>query len=106
MDTAGKDGTIRHVLGYMNPQGCRVHAFKVPSAEEAAHNFLWRIHRQTPARGEVVIFNSSHYDAVLVARFHNLVPIEVLVSRYDSINAFERYLSDNGVLVLKFFLHI
>jgi len=106
MDTDGKDGTIRHVLGYMNPQGCRVHAFKVPSAEEAAHNFLWRIHRQTPARGEVVIFNSSHYEAVLVARVHNLVPKEVWEARYDSINAFERYLSDNGVHVLKFFLHI
>src|SRR3569623_41278 len=87
MDTDGKDGTIRHVLGYMNPQGCRVHAFKVP-------------------RAEVVIFNSSHYEAVLVARVHNLVPKEVWEARYDSINAFDRYLSDNGVHVLKFFLHI
>lgn len=106
MDTGGKDGTIRHVLGYMNPQGCRVHAFKVPNEEEAAHDFLWRVHRQTPAHGEVAIFNRSHYEDVLVVRVHNLVPKEVWEARYESINTFERYLSDNGVHVLKFFLHI
>jgi len=106
LDTAGKDGTIIHVLASMNPQGTRVHAFKVPSREEAAHDFLWRVEQQTPARGEVVIFNRSHYEDVLVARVHNLVPKEVWSDRYALINAFEKGLVANGIHILKFFLHI
>lgn len=106
MDSGGKDGTIRHVLGYMNPQGCRVQSFKVPTAQEAAHDFLWRVHGVTPGRGEVVIFNRSHYEDVLVTRVHGLVPEKVWSDRYESINAFERYLCENGVHILKFFLHI
>jgi PPK2 family polyphosphate:nucleotide phosphotransferase len=106
LDTAGKDGTINHVLGCMNPQGTRVHSFKVPSREEAAHDFLWRIEQQTPARGEVVIFNRSHYEDVLVVRVHNLVPKKVWSDRYALINAFEEGLVANGTHILKFFLHI
>jgi PPK2 family polyphosphate:nucleotide phosphotransferase len=106
LDTAGKDGTINHVLASMNPQGTRVHAFKVPSREEAAHNFLWRIEQQTPARGEVVIFNRSHYEDVLVVRVHNLAPQKVWSDRYDLINAFEKGLVASGTHILKFFLHI
>jgi PPK2 family polyphosphate:nucleotide phosphotransferase len=106
LDTGGKDGTINHVLGAMNPQGCRVVAFKQPSAEELAHDFLWRVHRVTPARGEVVIFNRSHYEDVLVVRVHNLVPKPVWSRRYDQINAFERVLAENGTHILKFYLHI
>jgi PPK2 family polyphosphate:nucleotide phosphotransferase len=106
LDAAGKDGTIRHVVGAMNPQGTRVHGFKVPSAEEAAHDFLWRAHLRAPVRGEVVIFNRSHYEDVLVVRVHELVPREVWKKRYDLINDFERALVENGTLILKFFLHI
>ena len=106
MDSGGKDGTIRHVLGYMNPQGCRVQSFKAPTAQEAAHDFLWRVHQVTPGRGEVVIFNRSHYEDVLIARVHHLVPGKVWSARYDAINAFERHLHNNGVHILKFFLHI
>ncbi len=106
LDAAGKDGTIRHVCGAMNPQGCRVAAFKVPTPEEAAHDFLWRIHRQAPRTGEVVIFNRSHYEDVLIVRVHDLVPKSVWQRRYDRINEFEAELADAGVHVLKFFLHI
>jgi len=106
LDTSGKDGTINHVLGAMNPQGTRVHAFKAPSREEAAHDFLWRIEQRAPAKGEVVIFNRSHYEDVLVVRVHNLVPDKVWSKRYDLINAFEKGLEANGTHVLKFFLHI
>ena len=106
MDTGGKDGVINHVLGAMNPQGCRVAAFKQPSAEEAAHDFLWRAHKAAPARGEVVIFNRSHYEDVLVVRVHNLVPKAVWSRRYDEINDFEQNLTANGTQILKFFLHI
>ena len=106
MDTGGKDGVIRHVLGHMNPQGCRVKSFKVPSAEEAAHDFLWRIHREAPARGEVVVFNRSHYEDVLVARVHGLVSKAQCRARYAAINAFEKNLAQNGTHILKFFLHI
>lgn len=105
-DAAGKDGTIRHVFGAMNPQGTRVHAFKVPSQEEREHDFLWRIHKHTPAKGEVVIFNRSHYEDVLVARVHDLVPKETWSKRYDLINDFERNLAENGTHILKFYLHI
>jgi PPK2 family polyphosphate:nucleotide phosphotransferase len=106
MDTGGKDGVINHVLGAMNPQGCRVAAFKQPSAEEAAHDFLWRAHKAAPARGEVVIFNRSHYEDVLIVRVHNLVPKAVWSRRYDEINGFESDLAANGTQILKFFLHI
>jgi PPK2 family polyphosphate:nucleotide phosphotransferase len=106
LDGGGKDGTIKHVFWTMNPQGARVQAFKVPSWEEAEHDFLWRIHRQTPARGEVVIFNRSHYEDVLVVRVHNLVPEDVWSKRYDAINDFEKNLVANGTHILKFCLHI
>jgi PPK2 family polyphosphate:nucleotide phosphotransferase len=106
LDTGGKDGTIKHFLGAMNPQGCRVVPFRQPSAEEAAHDFLWRVHRVTPARGEVVIFNRSHYEDVLIVRVHNLVPKRVWSSRYDLINSFEQGLAENHTHVVKFFLHI
>jgi PPK2 family polyphosphate:nucleotide phosphotransferase len=106
MDAAGKDGTIRHVLGAMNPQGTRVHAFKAPTGEELAHDFLWRVHLRTPGKGEVAIFNRSHYEDVLVARVHNLVPRKVWKKRYDIINNFEKNLVENGTHILKFFLHI
>ena len=106
MDTAGKDGTISHVLGAMNPQGCRTVAFKEPTVEEQAHDFLWRAHRATPAKGEVVIFNRSHYESVLIERVHELVPKKVWSRRYDRINSFERGMTESGTLILKFFLHI
>ena len=105
-DAAGKDGTINHVLGAMNPQGCPVTGFKVPSKEEAAHDFLWRYHKATPAKGQVAIFNRSHYEDVLVVRVHNLVPKSVWSKRYEHINNWERILSDNGTHILKFYLHI
>jgi len=105
-DAAGKDGTINHVLGAMNPQGCPVTGFKVPSKEEAAHDFLWRYHKHTPARGQVAIFNRSHYEDVLVVRVHDMVPKKVWSKRYDEINDFEKRLYDNGTHILKFYLHI
>lgn len=106
MDTAGKDGTITHVVGAFNPQGVQVHPFKVPTAEELAHDYLWRVHKVTPARGMIGIFNRSHYEDVLVVRVAKLAPEEVWRKRYDHINAFERLLSDSGVTIVKFFLHI
>lgn len=106
LDTGGKDGTINHVLGAMNPQGCRVAHFREPSPEEAAHDFLWRAHKAAPARGEVVIFNRSHYEDVLVVRVHDLVPKAVWSERYKRINGFENELVEHDALVLKFFLHI
>ena len=90
----------------MNPQGCRVISFKQPSAEELAHDFLWRIERQTPRRGEIVIFNRSHYEDVLIVRVHDLVPKKVWTKRYELINEFERRLIAGGTHILKFFLHI
>jgi PPK2 family polyphosphate:nucleotide phosphotransferase len=106
MDAGGKDGTIRHVIGAMNAQGCSVHAFKQPSAEEAAHDFLWRVHAACPRRGRVAVFNRSHYEDVLIVRVHHLVPEEMWSRRYDAINAFERQLAENGTHILKFYLHI
>jgi PPK2 family polyphosphate:nucleotide phosphotransferase len=106
MDTGGKDGTIRHVFEGVNPQGVRVAGFKVPTQEELDHDYLWRVHKQTPGRGEIVIFNRSHYEDVLVVRVHELVPEEVWTKRYDQINAFERTLAEEGTTILKFFLHI
>jgi PPK2 family polyphosphate:nucleotide phosphotransferase len=106
MDAAGKDGTINHVMWAMNPQGTRVRGFKNPSREEAAHDFLWRVHQYAPAKGEVVIFNRSHYEDVLVVRVHNLVPRDIWSKRYELINDFEQSLAENGTHIIKFFLHI
>jgi PPK2 family polyphosphate:nucleotide phosphotransferase len=106
MDTSGKDGTIRHVLSHVNPQGCFVHSFKAPTQEELAHDFLWRVHKVTPGRGEMGIFNRSHYEDVLVARVDNLVAEKVWGSRYEEINHFEQLLTKSGMIILKFFLHI
>lgn len=106
IDTAGKDGTIRHVFTGVNPQGCRVVAFREPTPEEAAHDYLWRVHRETPGLGEIAIFNRSHYESVLVERVHQTVPKAIWKKRYDEINAFEEILGRAGTIVLKFFLHI
>jgi PPK2 family polyphosphate:nucleotide phosphotransferase len=106
MDTSGKDGTIRHVFEGVNPQGVQVAGFKVPTSEELAHDYLWRVHKQTPGSGEIVIFNRSHYEDVLVVRVHELVPREVWSRRYAQINDFERRLAEEGTTILKFFLHI
>jgi len=106
MDTSGKDGTIKHVMSNVNPLGCRVEAFKVPTEEELAHDFLWRVHKVTATRGMKTIFNRSHYEDVIVVRVHDLVPKSVWGARYDQIVDFERALADNGTLILKFFLHI
>jgi polyphosphate:nucleotide phosphotransferase, PPK2 family len=106
MDTSGKDGTIRHVMSNVNPQGCAVHSFKAPTAEELAHDFLWRVHNVTPRRGMMGIFNRSHYEDVLVVRVHDLVPETVWSKRYKEINHFEKLLTQNGTIILKFFLYI
>jgi PPK2 family polyphosphate:nucleotide phosphotransferase len=106
MDTSGKDGTIRHVFGGVNPQGVRVANFKQPSQEELDHDFLWRIHKQVPALGELVIFNRSQYEDVLIVRVHDLVPHQVWKKRYDLINDFEKMLVTTGTTILKFYLHI
>lgn len=106
MDAAGKDGVINHVFSFLNPQGCRTQSFKAPSSLELAHDFLWRIHTVAPKRGEVVIFNRSHYEDVLIQRVHNLVPEKVWRGRYELINDFEKLLAGNGVVIVKFFLHI
>jgi PPK2 family polyphosphate:nucleotide phosphotransferase len=106
MDTSGKDGTIRHVFDGVNPIGVRVASFKAPTEEELDRDFLWRVHRQVPGAGEMVIFNRSHYEDVLVARVRSLVPEAVWKQRYDQINDFERLLAETGTTVLKFFLFI
>jgi PPK2 family polyphosphate:nucleotide phosphotransferase len=106
LDAAGKDGTITYVLSAMNSQGTHVHSFKEPSKEELAHDFLWRIARKTPQKGEVAIFNRSHYEDVLVVRVHKLAPKVVWSGRYDLINDFEKGLVANGTEIVKFFLHI
>jgi PPK2 family polyphosphate:nucleotide phosphotransferase len=106
IDTSGKDGTIRNVLTDVNPLGCRVESFKVPTEEELAHDFLWRAHRVAPRKGMIGVFNRSHYEDVLVVRVHQLVPKQVWKARYDQINAFENILTANRTIVLKFFLHI
>lgn len=105
-DTGGKDGTIRNVIGPLNSQSCSVASFKVPTEEELAHDFLWRIHAQTPGAGHIRVFNRSHYEDVLVVRVHKLVPEEVWRPRYDHINAFEQLLADSATIILKFYLHI
>jgi PPK2 family polyphosphate:nucleotide phosphotransferase len=106
MDTSGKDGAIRHVMAPINPQGCDVVTFKEPTPADLAHDFLWRVHPCTPAKGMIGIFNRSHYEDVLVVRVRNLVPKAVWKRRYAAINDFERLLVNNGTIVLKFFLHI
>lgn len=106
IDTSGKDGTIRGVFRAVNPQGCDVASFKVPTPLELAHDFLWRVHQRTPAKGMMTIFNRSHYEDVLVVRVHELAPEKVWSTRYDDINAFEQLLTDNGTIILKFYLHI
>lgn len=106
IDGGGKDGTIEHVFGPLNSQGCRIASFKVPTPIEADHDFLWRIHAQTPAKGEIVVFNRSHYEQVLVVRVHDLEPKDINKTRYDQINDFEKLLASNNTHILKFFLHI
>lgn len=106
MDAAGKDGMIRHILGFCHAQSCRVASFKVPTPPELAHDFLWRCHAQTPGKGEITIFNRSHYEDVGVVRVHNLVPEEVWRKRYGHINDFEKMLAENGTIILKVFLHV
>jgi PPK2 family polyphosphate:nucleotide phosphotransferase len=106
MDTSGKDGAIRHVLQSVDPQGCRVESFKVPTEEELAHDFLWRVHKAAPRRGMFGVFNRSHYEDVLVVRVHKLVPKDTWRARYEQINNFEALLAANDTIILKFFLHI
>jgi PPK2 family polyphosphate:nucleotide phosphotransferase len=106
MDTGGKDGTIKKVFEGVNPQGVRVAHFRVPTPEELDHDFLWRVHAQAPANGEMVIFNRSHYEGVLVERVHGLVPKKTWERRYKEIEHFERLLSEDHTVIIKFFLHI
>jgi PPK2 family polyphosphate:nucleotide phosphotransferase len=105
-DTGGKDGVIRHVFRTVSPQGVKVSSFKAPSDSELARDYLWRIHQDTPARGEIRIFNRSHYEDILIVRVRNLVPEEVWERRYQHINDFERMLADEGTTIIKFYLHI
>jgi len=106
MDTSGKDGTIRHVFREIDPLGVRAVRFKAPTEDELAHDFLWRVHARTPAKGELVIFNRSHYEDVLVVRVHKLISDAECKRRYELINGFERMLVDHSIVILKFFLHI
>jgi PPK2 family polyphosphate:nucleotide phosphotransferase len=106
LDAGGKDGVVRHLFSGMNPQGTVVFGFKEPTAEELAHDFLWRVHRQTPGKGQITIFNRSHYEDVLVVRVHKLVPKSIWSKRYDLINDFEETLCQGGTRILKFYLHI
>jgi len=106
MDSAGKDGTIRRVFSGVNPEGVRVASFKIPSVLESEHDFLWRVHQQVPARGEMVLFNRSHYEDVLISRVHGFIQRAVWERRYRQINAFEQSLTEEGTTILKFFLHL
>ena len=106
MDTSGKDGTIKHVMSGVNPQGCRVATFKVPSNSELAHDFLWRVHHEVPAKGQIGIFNRSHYEDVLITRVHKMISAKVEAQRLNQIKEFEELLAENGTAILKFFLHI
>lgn len=106
MDTSGKDGTIKSVMSGVNPQGCKVVTFKTPSAEELTHDFLWRVHQKAPAKGQIGIFNRSHYEDVLITRVHELISEKVVQQRFNQIKEFEELLSENGTVILKFFLHI
>ena len=105
-DASGKDGTIRHVFQAVNPQGCEVTSFKVPTEQERLHDYLWRVHQRVPARSMIGIFNRSHYEDVIVPRVHHDMPKRVWSARYEQINDFERMLSENSVVILKFFLHV
>ena len=105
-DSAGKDGTIKHVAGCLNPRGVSVASFGVPTTEELEHDFLWRVHKNAPRRGEFAIFNRSHYEDVLVVRVHNLAPKNLWQQRYGHIRDFEELLTEHGTIVLKYFLHI
>jgi PPK2 family polyphosphate:nucleotide phosphotransferase len=106
MDASGKDGTIRHVFSSVNPMGTTVKAFKEPTLEEMAHDFLWRVHQHTPPKGMIQIFNRSHYEEILVPTVHKTLPKEKIDLRYDFINSFEENLEESGTIILKFFLHI
>jgi len=106
VDASGKDGTIRHVMAALNPQSCYVKSFKVPSSEETLHDYLWRVHMSIPQKGQIAVFNRSHYEDVIEVSVHNLLPNNEILRRYRQINDFERYLSENHVTILKFFLHI
>lgn len=106
MDTGGKDGTIRSIFRYIDPLGVRVVNFRTPTEPELDHDYLWRIHRHVPGRGEIVVFNRSHYEDVLIVRVHNLVPKATWSKRYHQINEFERMLVEEGTTIVKFFLHI
>ena len=106
MDSSGKDGTIKHVFKMVNPLGVRVANFKRPNDVELSHDYLWRVHHNTPRNGEITIFNRSHYEDVLVVRVHDLVPHKIWKRRFDHIRAFEQMLADEGTVILKFFLHI
>ncbi len=106
IDAAGKDGSVKHVMGAFNPMGCNVTSFKVPTPIEAAHDYLWRVHQRTPGKGEIAIFNRSHYEDVLVVRVHDFVPKKIWEQRFEHINAFERLLADEGTTIVKFFLLI
>ncbi|MDQ2792951.1 MAG: polyphosphate kinase 2 family protein [Bacteroidota bacterium] len=106
MDTGGKDGAIGNLLTGVNPAGISVASFKAPSAEELSHDFLWRIHAQTPKRGHIGVFNRSHYEDVLVTRVHEIIDDETAAQRFEDINNFESLLTNNGTRILKFFLHI
>lgn len=105
-DAGGKDGTIRSVLSGVNPQGVRITSFKVPTEQERDHDFLWRVHQQTPANGELVVFNRSHYEDVLVVRVHKLIGKEIWEDRYLQINNFEKSLAAEGTTIIKIYLHI
>ena len=106
LDTAGKDGSVKHLMAGLNPVGCDIASFKQPTAEDLAHDFLWRVHKWTPALGQVTIFNRSHYEDVLVVRVHDLVPRAVWEQRYEQINNFERLLAQSGTIIVKYYLHI
>ncbi len=106
LDASGKDSTIRHVMNAFNPQSCKAYSFKKPNDEEISHDYLWRIHKVTPAKGEIVIFNRSHYEDVLTVRVHKLISEETLSKRYNQINDFEKYLFENNIKIIKLFLHI
>jgi PPK2 family polyphosphate:nucleotide phosphotransferase len=106
LDASGKDGAVKNVFSGVNPMGCRVEAFKKPTEEEFAHDFLWRIHRHAPRKGMIQIFNRSHYEDVLVPRVHKWIDMKAVKKRYDYINSFEELLQDSGTVVLKFYMHI
>lgn len=106
MDAAGKDSTIRHVFGPVNPEGCQVTSFKSPSKEELAHDYLWRVHQHTPADGNIAVFNRSHYEETLIVKVKGWAPLDRIAKRYEQINCFEKMLVDEGTAVVKFMIHI